>query len=109
MPFITNLMNSKRRAIYQSDRGAYYVIRGDKKVYGIKAHFRKTPNGPKKMTVNNANNVPLSLRPMKVGAPKGPRKGTTRVITPGGTVYKAKREANVAAYLRRMSQASPKK
>ena len=120
MPTATKLMNSKRRVIFQSDRGAFFVKEGDKKLYGIKAHFKKMSKGPKKLTVNMADNVPLAIRPSKRGAPKGPREGhmlrkmntadrkkTFRVISPGGTIYKTKRQANIAAFLRRLSQPSP--
>ena len=120
MPTATKLMNSKRRVIFQSDRGAFYVKEGDKKIYGIKAHFKKMAKGPKKLTVNMTDNVPLAIRPSKRGAPKGPREGymlrkmntenrkkTFRIVSPGGTSYKTKREANIAAFLRRMTQGSP--
>lgn len=124
MPTATKLMNSKRRVIFQSDRGAFFVKEGDKKMYGIKAHFKKTPKGnAKKLTVNMADNVPLAIRPAsRRGAPKGPRPGavlrkmntesrqkTFRVISPGGTSYKTRKEANIADFLRRMTQPSPKK
>lgn len=121
MPTATKLMNSKRRVIFQSDRGSFFVKDGDKKMYGIKAAFKKTPQGVvKKMTVDNLNTVPLPIRPMKMGAPKGPRPGamlrkmntesrkkTFRVISPGGTSYKTKRQADLAAFLRRLTQNSP--
>jgi hypothetical protein len=37
------------------------------------------------------------------------RKKTFKVISPGGTTYKTKRQANIAAFLRRLTQPSPKK
>jgi hypothetical protein len=122
MPTATKLMNSKRRVIFQSDRGAFFVKEGAKKLYGIKAQFKKTPKGAtKKLTVDMADRVPLAIRPAtRRGAPKGPREGhmlrkmntadrkkTFRVISPGGTTYKTKRQANIAAFLRRLSQPSP--
>ena len=121
MPTATKLMNSKRRVIFQSDRGAFFVKEGDKKVYGVKATFKKTPQGAvKKMTMNNLNTVPLPIRPMKRGAPMGPRPGymlrkmntdsrkkAFKVVSPGGTTYKTKRQANIAAFLRRLAQPSP--
>ena len=116
MPTATKLMNSKRRVIFQSDRGSFFVKEGDKKMYGIKAHFKKMPKGPKKLTVSMADNVPLAIRPSKRGAPMGPRPGhmlkkmnteskkkTFKIVSPGGTTYKTKKEANIAAFLRRMS------
>ena len=117
MPTATKLMNSKRRVIFQSDRGAFYVKEGDKKMYGIKAHFKKMGKGPKRLTANMTDNVPLAIRPSKRGAPMGPREGKVlrnmnteskkksfRIVSPGGTVYKTKREKNIAAFLRRMAQ-----
>jgi hypothetical protein len=60
----TKLMNSKKRVIFQSDRGAYFVRDGDTKRYGIKAAFKKSPNGtPKKITA--AMMIPRTLRPAK--------------------------------------------
>ena len=123
MPTATNLMNSKRRVIFQSDRGTFFVKDGAKKLYGIKAHFKKTPTGnPKKLTINMNNNVHLAIRAMKRGAPMGPRPGailrkmntdsrkkTFRVVSPGGTAYKTKKQADIAAFLRRLTQDSPKK
>jgi|TARA_R110000823_G_scaffold16441_8_gene52595 hypothetical protein len=123
MPTATKLMNSKRRVIFQSDRGAFFVKEGEKKLYGVKATFKKMPKGAvKKMTVSNLDTVPLAIRPMKRGAPKGPRPGamlkkmntesrkkTFKVVSPGGTVYKTKRQADIAAFLRRLTQDSPKK
>lgn len=117
MPTATKLMNSKRRVIFQSDRGAFYVKEGDKKMYGIKAHFKKMAKGPKRLTANMTDNVPLAIRPSKRGAPMGPREGKVlrnmnteskkkksfRVVSPGGTVYDTKREKNIASFLRRMS------
>ena len=124
MPTATKLMNSKKRVIFQSDRGAFFVRDGDKKMYGIKASFKKTPQGAvKKMTMSNLNSVPLAIRPMKRGAPKGPREGKIlrnmnmesrkkkknpfKIISPGGTMYKTVREKNIAAFLRRMALNSP--
>lgn len=76
MPTATKLLNSKRRVIFQSDRGSFFVKEGDKKIYGVKAVFKKTPKGAvKKMTNDNINTVPLAIRPMKRGAPRGPREG----------------------------------
>jgi len=117
MPTATKLMNSKRRVIFQSDRGAFYVKDGDKKIYGIKAHFKKMSKGPKKLTVNMSDNVPLKIRPSKRGAPAGPREGhmlrkmntenrkkVFKIISPGGTAYKTKAQANMASFLRSMTQ-----
>jgi hypothetical protein len=121
MPTATKLLNSKRRVIFQSDRGSFFVKEGDKKIYGVKAVFKKTPKGAvKKMTNDNINTVPLAIRPMKRGAPRGPREGhilrkmntesrkrTFKIVSPGGTTYKTKRQANIAAFLRRLTQNSP--
>lgn len=120
----TKLMNSKRRVIFQSDRGAFFVKDASgKRIYGIKASFKKTPQGTiKKINTEMANNVPLAIRGMARGAPKGPRPGamlrkmntesrkrTFRVTSPGGTVYKTQKQADVAAFLRRLTAPSPKK
>lgn len=123
MQTATKLMNSKRRVIFQSERGAFFVKDGDKRLYGIKAAFKKTPAGAvKKINVDTANTVPLAIRGMARGAPKGPRPGamlrrmntesrkkTFRVTSPGGTTYKTKKQADIAAFLRYLTANSPDK
>lgn len=60
----TKLLNGKKRSIFQSGRGAFFVRDGDKKKYGIKARFIRNRNGSiKKLTLNMADNVPVILRP----------------------------------------------
>lgn len=60
----TKLLNGKKRIIFQSGRGAFFVKEGDKKKYGITARFIRNRNGSiKKLTLNMADNVPVILRP----------------------------------------------
>ena len=60
----TKLFNGKKRIIFQSGRGAFFVRDGDKKKYGITARFIRNRNGSiKKLTLNTADNVPVILRP----------------------------------------------
>jgi flagellar biosynthesis GTPase FlhF len=60
----TKLFNGKKRIIFQSGRGAFFVRDGDKKKYGITARFIRNRNGSiKKLTLNMADNVPVILRP----------------------------------------------
>ena len=60
----TKLLNRKKRIIFQSGRGAFFVREGDKKKYSIKAGFIRNRNGSiKKLTLNMADNVPVILRP----------------------------------------------
>jgi hypothetical protein len=77
MPNPTKYMNSKKRVIMKSHRGAFYVNDGDKKRYGVKAAYKKNAKGnPQKLTVSMANTVPLAIRPAsRRGAPYGPRAG----------------------------------
>ena len=77
MPNPTKYMNSKKRVIMQSHRGAFYVNDGDKKRYGVKVAYKKNVSGnPKKLTVLMKNTVPLAIRPAtRRGAPYGPRAG----------------------------------
>jgi len=77
MPNPTKYMNSKKRVIMQSHRGAFYVNDGDKKRYGVKAAYKKNASGnPKKLTILMKNTVPLAIRPAtRRGAPYGPRAG----------------------------------
>lgn len=117
----TKYMNSKRRVIMQSDRGAFFVRDGDKKLYGTKAHFKKMSKGPKKLTTNMTDNVPLAIRPARRGAPQGPRQGKVlramwnqarpamKFVSPGGTQYKTKKRMDMAAMLKFLTAASPNK
>lgn len=115
MQTATKLMNSKRRVIFQSERGAFFSKDGDKRLYGIKAAFKKMPKGiVKKINVQMANTVPLAIRGMARGAPKGPRQGAmlrkmntesrkkrkakvVKIVSPGGTVYTGKMMTNFLA------------
>lgn len=119
-PTATTLMNSKRRVIFKSDRGAFFVRQGPKKIYGVKATFRKVgTSSPKVLTKTMTNFVPLALRKLGRGGARGPREGAmlrkmntesrkkVGVMSPGGTMYKTKREKDVAAFLRRMAKNSP--
>jgi len=82
----TNYLNSKGRRIFKSDRGAFYSVSADgKKVYGVKAAFRKAGSeGAKvKITVkrNNTTVIPNKIRPVvrtrsDAGKARGPRPGT---------------------------------
>ncbi len=60
----TNYLNVRRRVIYQSERGAFYVQDGDKKVYGIKARFVKHGGHVKRLTSNH--NPPSEIKPKLV-------------------------------------------
>jgi hypothetical protein len=115
-------MNSKRRVIFKSERGAFFVKQGPKKLYDVKATFKKVGSGsPKVLTAAMSNTVPLALRKLTRTAPRGPREGAMLrkmntesrkmrgVVSPGGTRYKTKREMNMMAFLRRMTQNSPAK
>ena len=121
-PTATSLMNSKRRVIFKSERGAFFVKQGPKKLYDVKATFKKVGSGsPKVLTTAMSNTVPLALRKLTRTAPRGPREGAMLrkmntesrkmrgVVSPGGTRYKTKREMNMMAFLRRMTQNSPAK
>lgn len=121
-PKATSLMNSKRRVIFKSERGAFFVKQGPKKLYDVKATFKKVGSGsPKVLTAAMSNTVPLALRKLTRTAPRGPREGAMLrkmntesrkmrgVVSPGGTRYKTKREMNMMAFLRRLTQNSPAK
>ena len=42
---LTTFYNSKQRMIYTGHRGGMYVVSKNRKVYGVKAHFKKTTGG----------------------------------------------------------------
>lgn len=122
-PKATSLMNSKRRVIFRSDRGAFFVRQGPKKLYDVKATFKKVgaSGSPKVLTAAMSNTVPLALRKLTRTVPRGPREGAMLrkmntesrkmrgVVSPGGTRYKTKREMNMMAFLRRLTKNSPAK
>jgi hypothetical protein len=57
-------LDLKGRKIQMSDRGAYFVRKNGKKVYGIKAAFRKAAGKPVKITPLTAKKVPCPIRPV---------------------------------------------
>ena len=64
MNIATNLLNYKRRTIFQSKTGSFFVKDGDKTKYGLKAQYKINREGnPKKLTPTTVDNVPLIIRP----------------------------------------------
>ena len=61
----TNYMNTKKRVIFRTDKGSFYVMDGEKKKYNPKAAFLK--NSGKR--VANLNSVPSPIRPARVLKP----------------------------------------
>ena len=61
----TNYMNSKKRVIFRTDKGSFYVMDGAKKKYNPKAAFLKN-TGKKVATLNS---VPSPIRPARVAKP----------------------------------------
>ena len=58
----TNYMNSKKRVIFRTDNGSFYVMDGEKKKYKPKAAFLKNTG----KRVANLNSVPSPIRPARV-------------------------------------------
>ena len=58
----TNFMNSKKRVIFRTDKGSFYVMDGEKKKYKPKAAFLKNTG----KRVANLNSVPSPIRPARV-------------------------------------------
>jgi hypothetical protein len=105
----TNYLNARKRRIFQGAKGGFHALgEGGKKVYGIKAHFRKVGRGDA-TNISNMAAVPSPIR-RKVrsnkGVARGPREGTmlrrmaaskpkktaaknVMVFSPGGTLYKS--------------------
>jgi hypothetical protein len=106
----TNYLNASKRRIFHGARGGFHAlgVRG-KKVYGIKAHFRKVGGSGNVTNISNMAAVPSPIR-RKVrsnkGVARGPREGTmlrrmaaakpkktaaknVMVFSPGGTLYKS--------------------
>ena len=57
----TNYMNTKKRVIFRTDKGSFYVMDGEKKKYNPKAAFLKNSG---KM-VANLNSIPKLIRPTR--------------------------------------------
>ena len=75
----TNYLNSSKRRIFHGARGGFHALgESGKKVYGIKAHFRKVGNGDVTKIADHMA-VPSPIR-RKVrsnkGVARGPREGT---------------------------------
>ena len=60
----TNFMNSKRRVIFQTEKGFFYSMSNGKKTMNPKAKFMKNTGKP----IKNINQVPKSIRPAKAPA-----------------------------------------
>ena len=43
---LTTMYNSKHRQIYTGHKGGMYVVSGNRKIYGVRAHYKKTTGGP---------------------------------------------------------------
>ena len=73
----TNYLNAKGRRIVMTKRGSFAVKKADGSLYyGPKAKFLKKGDSNKiALNTNMTNNVPLAIRPARVGAPPGPRPG----------------------------------
>ena len=61
MSSITNYLSSGLNRIMRGIRGGFFINKGGKKVYGIKAHFRKVGNA-KHTNIGNHGAVPVNIR-----------------------------------------------
>ena len=107
----TNYLNASKRRIFHGARGGFHALGdGGKKVYGVKASFRKVGNG-NATKISNMAAVPSPIRRKtrsNKGVARGPREGTmlrrmaaskpkktvaknVMVFSPGGTLYKSLR------------------
>jgi hypothetical protein len=107
----TNYLNASKRRIFHGARGGFHALgEGGKKVYGVKASFRKVGNG-NATKISNMAAVPSPIRRKtrsNKGVARGPREGTmlrrmaaakpkktaaknVMVFSPGGTLYKSLR------------------
>ncbi len=85
---LTTFYNSQHRQIYTGHRGGMYVVSHGKKVYGVKAHFKKTTGG--------------AMVALEVKRKTRSNKGTTRKkkspimsILPNPYIRKTRRDAGV--------------
>ena len=79
----TTYLNSKKRRIFQSERGVFFALSTivpNKRMYGIKAAYRNTNGNTSRtrITKNSLANVPTAIKPARVArnavvAPAGPR------------------------------------
>ena len=104
----TNFLNSSKRRIMQGVRGGFFSNSGDgKKVYGLKAHFRKVGANGAVTKIINKSAVPSPIRRAvrsNKGVTRGPREGKVRSL-----VSKFERLNREAGLPRRMVATKPKK
>ena len=77
-------LDLKGRKIQISERGAYFIRKNGKKVYGIKAAFRKIAGEPVKITPLTAKKVPCPIRPV-MRKPASSNKGAAANFMKGMT------------------------
>lgn len=69
----TNYLSSTMHRIMRGIRGGFFVNKGGKKVYGLKAHFRKVGNA-KHTKIGDHGAVPMNIRrSMKMSPRMSPR------------------------------------
>lgn len=61
MNSMTNYLSSSMHRIMRGIRGGFFVNKGGKKVYGLKAHFRKVGSA-KHTKIGNHGAVPMNIR-----------------------------------------------
>lgn len=82
-------MDLKGRTIKMSERGAYFIRKNGKKVYGIKAAYKKSPGkSAVKITPITAKKVPCPIRPV-MRKPKSSNKAAAANFMKGMTTSSA--------------------
>ena len=61
MNSVTNYLSSSMHRIMRGIRGGFFINKGGKKVYGLKAHFRKVGNA-KHTKIGDHGAVPVGIR-----------------------------------------------
>ena len=84
----THFRNAKRRVIFQSARGSFFIKKSDgKKVYNPKARFHVSSANAAPVRVHSGHSIPMKIRPARIA--KG-RTGTTLRHTAGRKVRRNK-------------------
>lgn len=94
----TNFLNAKRRRIFQSGSGAFYSQGDDgKKVYGMKARYRKVGGGAIRL-IASQNTVPNKIRSskFKLTSSKAPRFTPASAVSPMMIMRKVRKNKGVA-------------
>lgn len=111
----THFRNVKRRVIFQSARGSFFLKKADgKKIYNPKARFHVAHSGGALVRLNSSHSVPSAIRPARVAKGRTgatPRHAAGRKVRANRGVARGPREGHLQRKMNAESKrrAAPKK